>query len=321
MKNSKILIIGTRPPPIGGVTVHVERLLGLLRTRGFSVRFLSIKGASLCCFFRDVFWADFVHLHSSNPYVRLAVAGFCRVFRIPLALTIHGRLGRFRRLKNWADFKSVKWATVPIVLNEQSLELAMDKNRRACMISAFLPPTEENPLPVCVEKDIRTLKSKCRRVWSTNAYNLSFDANGKEIYGISDLIGIFRENSDFGLTVSDPTGNYLRYLNSLQIEIPENVLFITETHSFYEVMKLTDGMIRNTTTDGDALSVKEALWLGKPALVTDVVSRPDGVICYRDIEDLVEILNNASFSEIKCAEELSGEADLLKLYRMLTPRI
>lgn len=49
------------------------------------------------------------------------------------------------------------------------------------------------------------------------------------------------------------------YLESRKIDIPWNVLFITEAHSFYEVMKLTDGMIRNTMTDDDALSVKESL--------------------------------------------------------------
>lgn len=310
----KVFVVGSIPPPIGGVTMHVERLLSVLEKHRYSVRFLPIRGHSIIRFFRDVFWSDVVHLHSSNPYLRLTVSCFCRIFRIPLISTIHGRLGRFRGIRNWADFKSVEWTTFPIVLNEQSFELAVKKNRHVRMISAFLPPMKDEALPGHVEQAVSALKSKCRRVWSTNAFNLSFDVDEKEIYGISDLIRIFCENPDLGLTVSDPTGNYLGYLKSIKIDIPENVLFITEAHSFYEVMKLTDGMIRNTTTDGDALSVKEALWLRKTTLATDVVSRPKGVICYGNLEELSRLLSASALPKPACEDNLSGEADLLKLY-------
>ena len=232
MKTGRVLIIGTRPPPIGGVTIHVERLLWVLSKSSFSVRFLpiNIKKVFFANFFRDLVWCDFIHLHTSNPYVRLIVSVFCRLLRIRLISTIHGSLGRFRGLRNWVDLKSVKWTEFPLVLNRQSFEIACRLNRNSRLISAFLPPTEENPLPIRIEEEILELKSRYMRVWSTNAYNLSFDVEGREIYGISDLIEVFRENSNLGLTISDPTRNYLKYLNSLQTEIPKNVLFITEEH-------------------------------------------------------------------------------------------
>lgn len=316
MKTGRVLIIGTRPPPIGGVTIHVERLLWVLSKSSFSVRFLpiNIKKVFFANFFRDLVWCDFIHLHTSNPYVRLIVSVFCRLLRIRLISTIHGSLGRFRGLRNWVDLKSVKWTEFPLVLNRQSFEIACRLNRNSRLISAFLPPTEENPLPIRIEEEILELKSRYMRVWSTNAYNLSFDVEGREIYGISDLIEVFRENSNLGLTISDPTRNYLKYLNSLQTEIPKNVLFITEEHSFYEVMKLTDGMIRNTTTDGDALSVKEALYLGKHALVTDVVSRPKGAVCYTTAQDLSLLLKLEELPPLGETGILSGEIELLELY-------
>lgn len=316
MVKDKILIIGTRPPPIGGVTIHVERLLGILHKRSFPVRFLpmNIKKVFFANFFRDLVWCDVIHLHTSNPYVRLIASMFCRLLGIRLISTIHGSLGRFRGLRNWADLKSVKWTESPLVLNKQSFEIACRLNRNSRLISAFLPPTEEKTLPTRIVEEILELKSRYMRVWSTNAYNLSFDVEGREIYGISDLIELFLENSNLGLTISDPTGNYLKYLNSLQIEIPKNVLFITGEHSFYEVMKLTDGMIRNTTTDGDALSVKEALYLGKHALVTDVVSRPKGAVCYTTAQDLSLLLKLEELPPLGETGILSGETELLELY-------
>lgn len=145
MVKDKILIIGTRPPPIGGVTIHVERLLGILHKRSFPVRFLpmNIKKVFFANFFRDLVWCDVIHLHTSNPYVRLIASMFCRLLGIRLISTIHGSLGRFRGLRNWADLKSVKWTESPLVLNKQSLDIALSINKSSRMISAFLPPTEE----------------------------------------------------------------------------------------------------------------------------------------------------------------------------------
>lgn len=59
-------------------------------------------------------------------------------------------------------------------------------------------------------------------------------------------------------------------------------------------------IIRNTPTDGDSLSVKEALYLHKPILATDAVSRPKGVILfkYNDEESFSEAVKVAMHSDI-----------------------
>ena len=38
-----MLILGTLPPPVGGVTIHVERLLGFLDKNDMSYVFLSLR--------------------------------------------------------------------------------------------------------------------------------------------------------------------------------------------------------------------------------------------------------------------------------------
>jgi glycosyltransferase involved in cell wall biosynthesis len=51
----------------------------------------------------------------------------------------------------------------------------------------------------------------------------------------------------------------------------------------------SDLFIRATREDGDSISVREALSLGVPAVVSDVGHRPSGAILFRagDIDDLV----------------------------------
>jgi glycosyltransferase involved in cell wall biosynthesis len=57
---------------------------------------------------------------------------------------------------------------------------------------------------------------------------------------------------------------------------------------FVPVLAEADVFVRPTNTDGDANSVREALYLGVPAVASDVVERPAGTILFRtrDLDDL-----------------------------------
>ena len=46
---------------------------------------------------------------------------------------------------------------------------------------------------------------------------------------------------------------------------------------FFEILKLSDCLIRNTTTDGDSISIKEAIYLNKKVIATNCVDRPEGI--------------------------------------------
>lgn len=51
---------------------------------------------------------------------------------------------------------------------------------------------------------------------------------------------------------------------------------------------MCDMFIRPTNTDGDALSIREALTLKKPAIASNVCKRPEGTVLFenRNIDDL-----------------------------------
>ena len=72
-------------------------------------------------------------------------------------------------------------------------------------------------------------------------------------------------------------------------------------------MENSDLVVRPTNTDGDSLSIREAIFLGKPVITSDVVERPDGSILHRnrDVDDfeekIIETLNS-----IKPEQNLHG---------------
>ena len=52
------------------------------------------------------------------------------------------------------------------------------------------------------------------------------------------------------------------------------------------MLKISDVFIRNTSTDGDSLSLREAINLNINCYATDVVDRPVGTIIYSSLNDL-----------------------------------
>jgi hypothetical protein len=143
--------------------------------------------------------------------------------------------------------------------------------------------------------------------------------DGAEIYGICDLIKKFNDTKKSLLIVSDPSGKYLEYLQSKKIIFNSNIFLISEPHDFFEIMKLSDAFIRNTTTDGDSLSIHEALFLGKLVFATDIVTRPENCIVYHKLQEInfeeALVINQKIHRPIY--ENINVVQDLLRIYKYL----
>ena len=309
---NRVLILGTLPPPVGGVSIHVQRLVDTLEKNAIPFSFLSLKN-SFWLLATAICSSHLIHLHCSNVYFRCLLACFCFITRKKLWITYHGNLGRYHSLKNRLDYWSVGLASLPIVLNEHSLKKAQKWNGKARLISSFIPPQYPEQLPDSIRLQLRIWRTKYKLVCSTNVSNVAFDSSNREIYGILPLLELFEHRQTDCLLVSDASGRYLDYVLTQRDELPPNVFFILERHSYYALLQEVDCMIRNTTTDGDAISIKEALYLNKYVCATDVVSRHESVNCYRTLEELDSLLNHYYLPEQAMC--ISGEEDWLALYR------
>jgi glycosyltransferase involved in cell wall biosynthesis len=189
VKPAKLLIIGKMPPPIGGVTVHVERLCSSLSGIAFPYLFYSLSGKNILRIAIKILYSTLVHLHTSNPYARLFFALYCRALGKKIIITYHGDIGRFGCVANKIDLLSIILASTPIVLNRQSFNSAVILNGNTRLITAFIPPQKKNlKSDIKIDKLIKEFRRKYSVLFSTNAYNVSFDKYGNEIYGISNLV-------------------------------------------------------------------------------------------------------------------------------------
>lgn len=313
---AKLLIIGTIPPPIGGVAMHVRRLTQALRRSGFDFDLCDLRTASLSDIFSAIVTHRNMHVHISNPAAQLALVVFCRLTFKKLIITYHGCWGRYGAWGNWAVKLSALLAHVPIVQERAGLLQALRCNPRSRLISTYIPDPYIQPLPVSLQVAILLRRNHYQVTFCTNAWNVTFDKNGREIYGISEMITRFADYPEYQLLISDPSANYRSYIQQCSTHITDNIFFINQLHDFQSILLLSDAFIRNTSTDGVSLSIHEARELGIPVLASATVVRPPfcGVFQNILITDLKEKLEEARRLISLPGEVSDTISELIKLY-------
>ena len=176
-------------------------------------------------------------------------------------------------------------------------------------------PKEVVPLTEDVAKKIVTWKSQFKYVFCSNANSMLFDASDNEIYGILTLLDVFRRHPKLGLIISDASAEYSKHFAENQVTIPPNVLLVKDNHDFLNIIRLSDCMIRATSTDGDSLSVRESLEQKTNVIASDCVSRPDGCLIYQsqNIDDLENQIVEFDNPKV-CAKTTDGFFEIKKLY-------
>ena len=77
--------------------------------------------------------------------------------------------------------------------------------------------------------------------------------------------------------------------------ISKNFIFCHENAEFYTILRKSDLFVRPTNKDGDAVSVREALYFKVPTVASNAVPRPYGSIIFesRDLNDFFQKVDNA----------------------------
>lgn len=285
------LIIGRVPEPnnIGGVGIFVSRLLARSNfLAGHRFLFFSTKSRNLIRLTFLIQQASFVHYNGSNPVGMFVVALLCRVMKRHLILSIHGEVGLSGGLMHRLESIAINYADEPVV-GQGSIIKARRFNPNASVCSAFIPPVDR--YDEFVESFVDSLKSKNLAV--TNANSFGFDPRGNEIYGITHLVEFFERQDDLLLIIVDSSGQYSEHYLAEDLR---NVVFINNDIDYFQLLKHCRVAVRFTSTDGDSISVLEAIFAGIPVVATDCIERPVGcVLCeYGNLESLATAIATAT---------------------------
>ena len=329
VREMHLIIIGALPPPRGGVTTHVERLIPCLeeaeidfvvwdysRQRKGNKRVISLysEPLKLVASLLKMSGVKVSHcLISSVSFSRLMFCLFLKLIGIRLTITLVGSP------KEMVDNNSLKLFYILALARFSSHIIAVNRDfqkvlanhgisaDKVSIIPAFIPFKNnvfiERPIP-------QSMVDFCVRhkpLIVTYAYGPLFYAN-EDLYGLDLFVQLARRlREDFpqaGFLVVIPEVTNVDYFGKIKKDIEKKslesifCLAIGNHLSFVSFLQYADLFIRATNTDGDALTLREALYCGVPSVASDVCCRPEGTILFRnrDISDLntvvLEALNN-----------------------------
>jgi glycosyltransferase involved in cell wall biosynthesis len=337
-KKINLLFTGPLPPPAGGISIHIWRLKNLLEDE-FNIDFIdeasqhkkefyNIRSFWPLPYLKKMMKADVVFIHSGSRILKKTHLLFGKLMGKKMIVTMHG----YRKSKLYIrklDASIYRQADKIILVNEELFN-KMPLPAEKCVVKhAFLPPVMkfEPPLPETVKTWIETARNNNQVLICANASRLDLH-NNEDLYGLDMCLEACKRMVangfpvNFVYTVSALDAGADRFQKSLEFikaeKLENHFLLIHERLSFVRLIENCDIVLRPTNTDGDALTVREAIYLGKKILASDIVARPEGTSLFktRNVDDMVmqlETLVRPDSYQLK-GNTIAGNQDYRKFY-------
>ncbi len=308
----KILLVGALPPPLGGVSVHIDRLFKALQ-KDKQVRVFNtskkhfgslgryLKLISLMLIFRP----DIVHVHTTERRILQLVQSLRSILKFSLFFTDHNS-----RLFDSLDERSAKFyhdfvanLDLLIVVGQAVLDKYHQHNvvtpENVEKISAYIPPplAEKEVILNTYPGSLRQFLQRHNPVICANAFQVVF-LEDEDLYGLDltvELCGLLvKKYPQFGLIFCLANGELEKEYVRKQTErlrkygVGDNFFLLTGQREMWPLLTESDLLIRPTLTDGHSISIDEALDLGCPVVASDAVEREQDVVLFRnrDVHDL-----------------------------------
>jgi len=349
-------MIGGLPPPYGGVSVHIQRLLPHLDRAGIdyhlydtgergvaTARVTPVGDRGWKWFFRYLLFGrePVVFVHTSRWEMWAATWWLSRVRGKSVVIALHTdslrRLWSVRsRIARRAVVAAFRSARALMAVNSHIrdfLEEVAGLGAKTVVIPAFIEPVDDGSEPVAVDPAVLSFCRTHDPVILANGAPIVYD-DGRDLYGIDmgiELIDRLRGTwPRIGLVwyVLKFSGWSPSYLQRMTADIrrrglESHWLFAESGGEMYPVFREVDLFVRPTCSDGDAVSVREALYFQVPTVVSDAAPRPPGVILFRsrDQEDFISKVRTAlntlsaqrdALSRLPTGSAVSEEIDWLR---------
>jgi len=334
-----LVIIGTYPPPIGGISIHIKRLRHFLKEKNFNYIILNRKAYSdnsvIALQGNKIWWVYFLfnsfkhkkiiikkkiifHFHISNWLIYLYSFIFSKIITNKVIITVHNEdYFHTNRIKKLIINKL-------ILHNQFSHVIFVSKNlyklfskcvKNARFIPAYIPPLN-------YERKNINFQRKTKLKIASSMWNFSETQINK--YGIDLLIRLLNEYDYFELYLFI-SGDYQKkdVEKYISYKSKNQNIYLLFDKVLYEYLKNFDIIIRANREDGFGMVILEALSLNVKVIASDTCERPDDVIMfkndnYNSLKSAVKksINSNKNYIAKRRDRLFSGYVnDLIKIYR------
>ncbi|MBN1131876.1 MAG: glycosyltransferase family 4 protein [Bacteroidales bacterium] len=322
-KHKRIAIIGPYPPPFGGISVHIQRILtylpeqvyDLYNVSGTSGRGKKFRG------FRKYFYIfaflfrsyTIIHYHSTSKRIRLLLS-LIAIFKKGIYLHLHGASFsdtiHEKSLYAYSLKRLLKYVNI-LASNETIYnEISGYGPGSIAYIDAFIPPKFDR------EQYDRIIGHLTLPRADVLILMIGWFAyyNNQDLYGFDLMLNALRtlkvEKHYHVRTIASVNGikdrecydHFLKRREELNL-IDDFILISGDLEEIYPLFLHSDIFVRPTNTDGNAVSIKEALWFDCRVIASDAVVRPPGVVLFenRNHEDLSDKIEGLIRTPVKLA--------------------
>lgn len=322
----EIALVGPYPKPYGGISVHVKRLKERLKKNGITCtvyddsgvrkeedNIIPIKRGKILLLTPLLHIKEsIIHLHTYNSKLIGLLSILSLIRKKIVIVTVHsfkyssGKFNFWCKLVFWLAAKAgIYFITVGPEIKEKITCLNIKSENIEVIPSFISPPMREKEIAE-IPKDVWDFINNHTPVISANAFMISF-YRGEDLYGIDMCVDLCAELkktfSRVGFIFCLPEiGNYAYFHKMKQKvvnrSVENNFLFVTQPYQFYPILMKSDIFVRPTNVDGYGVSLAEAIYLNVPAIASDVCTRPEETILFknRDLHDFTlkvrDVLSN-----------------------------
>ncbi|MBW7470444.1 hypothetical protein [Marinobacter sp. F4218] len=311
------VLIGKIPPPLGGVSIYCKRRLEQLKKTEKRVRFLDVRRITTPVILLWMFLKariegeDFIiELNTSHFLIYLFFV--CFGLSKYTVFFDHNSTRRIN-LKSFEMFffrEFIKRSLAVHLVSEDLKRFYIQQNiffkEKSHVVCPFLPPNKNE-----IELAKRTvpeslkglLKKQGKRIVLASAHSPKNSSKEPDLYGIFDTLKIYKKllpkykDLDFLMLIGrlDDSSFSQEILDiSQELSVANSNFYFeyggVEQSAFLSNLIL---LVRLTKTDGDSLSVREALLSGAHVVASDVCFRPEGVntVPLGDVDKTVKLIS------------------------------
>jgi len=329
----QLAIFGPYPPPLGGISVHIQRLEHYLKQENipyliynhyhFENEFVKATHKSKWWYLKFLWQKKHkvVHFHQFSlfhfPYYFI----FSLINPAKLIISIHNE--KIINYHSWKRsiilwfLKNTGYQTL-ISVSEKVSGYLNKKKITNIYLPAYVPATSINPKKLDFPKNkIPFLFS----VWKVDS------KTAEDVYNISLILRFLKKNKDrffMVMMIGSRKETDLTYLKGLlskyQLDIQKdlNLLFDKNLVDYFPNFAF---LIRTNSIDAYGVSLQEAMDAGIPAIATDVCKRPAGTILFKsnDLEDMEKKIKGLINKDMpfKKPTQITHHLELIKIYKNL----
>ncbi|MGB7210831.1 MAG: glycosyltransferase family 4 protein [Pyrinomonadaceae bacterium] len=344
----RVVQLGPLPPPHGGVSTNLLAIHSLLISRGHDARIISVTSSSetenvpnaykprtALQLLRRLLTLDFdiVHFHVGGDFsLRLAVLTLvCGILPGKKSVVTFHSGGYALEAVKFAkpmSIRGIAFRSVDFLIgvNSQMLEMfraygVSEKKMRLILPFALNPPDPNTEIPLDLMDFVNVGDPFLLSVGGLEPeYSHSFMIDAMEI--------VLRKLPNTGLMIVGSGSLEAKLREQIASKNYSDRILLVDGIDHDILLRLiedADILLRLTKYDGDAISVREALFLNTPVIATDNGMRPDGVNLVSSeptAEEVVNKIDEVLTSELltESDQNVDGQRNIdevLKVYKEL----